>query len=93
MKSVQYRTPLINLSCLGSSKHISGAKPSKSRARFNLRCLGSSLRPSFHTYTYTAAELLYNSVVPAPNRVLNRLHESQEGPQRHNCTECAFEGG
>ena len=29
----------------------------------------------------------------APNRVLNRLHESQEGPQRHKCTECAFEGG
>lgn len=29
----------------------------------------------------------------APGHVLNRLHEGQEGPQRHKCTECAFEAG
>jgi hypothetical protein len=29
----------------------------------------------------------------APDRVVNRLHVGQEGPQRHKCTECAFEGG
>jgi Domain of unknown function (DUF3883) len=29
----------------------------------------------------------------APSRILNRLHQGQEGPQRHKCTECAFEAG
>src|SRR5258708_27048099 len=29
----------------------------------------------------------------APGHALNRLHEGQEGPQRHKCTECAFEAG
>jgi len=29
----------------------------------------------------------------APDHTLNRLHEGQEGPQRHKCTECAFEAG
>lgn len=29
----------------------------------------------------------------APDPLLNDLHEGQEGPQRHKCTECAFEAG
>jgi len=29
----------------------------------------------------------------APDHILNGLHEGQEGPQRHKCTECAFEAG
>jgi hypothetical protein len=29
----------------------------------------------------------------APDRVLDKLHEGQEGPQRHKCTECAFVAG
>lgn len=29
----------------------------------------------------------------APDQILDALHEGQEGPQRHKCTECAFEAG
>lgn len=29
----------------------------------------------------------------APDHILNALHESQAGPQRHKCTECAFQQG
>jgi len=29
----------------------------------------------------------------APEHILDGLHEGQEGPQRHKCTECAFEAG
>jgi hypothetical protein len=29
----------------------------------------------------------------APDVILDAIHEGQEGPQRHKCTECAFEAG
>jgi len=29
----------------------------------------------------------------APDSILDQIHEAQEGPQRHKCTECAFEAG
>lgn len=29
----------------------------------------------------------------APDSVLSTIHEGQEGPQRHKCTECAYDAG
>jgi hypothetical protein len=29
----------------------------------------------------------------APDSVLSSIHEGQEGPQRHKCTECAYDAG
>jgi hypothetical protein len=29
----------------------------------------------------------------APDSILDTIHEGQEGPQRHKCTECAFDAG
>lgn len=29
----------------------------------------------------------------APDQILDSIHDGQEGPQRHKCTECAYDAG